>query len=92
MDVVTRARNGLIIVIDCDEKFRYSDDYALWKKTIEGIGNQSTGSNADDMLTVLFLLGLRHSATFVLAKKTADDSGVHFDENLGEIWKLLEKQ
>jgi hypothetical protein len=35
---------------------------------------------------------LKSIATIVLAKKTADESVVHLDENLEEIWKLLGKQ
>ena len=81
LDVITRARNGLIIVIDCDEKIRNYGDFALWKKTIEGMVIQLIGSNADDRM-----------ATIVLAKNTADESGVHLEENLNEIWKLLGKQ
>ena len=81
LDVITRARNGLIIVIDCDEPIRNHDDYALWKKIIKEMVFQLIGSNADDRM-----------ATIVLAKKTADKSGVHLEENLNEIWKLLGKR
>ena len=104
LDMVTRARNGLIIVIDCDEKIRNYDDYASWKKTIEGIRNQSTSSYAEGKMATMYLkekmtlakwmniLKGLSTATFVLAKKTADGSGVNLDENFEEIWKLLGKQ
>ena len=79
LDVVTRARNGLIIVINCDNEIKKGYRLkTLWKKTIEGIKNQSTGSNADDRI-----------ARIVLAKKTPDENGVHLDENLDEIRKFL---
>ena len=79
LDVVTRARNGLIIVINCDNEIKKGYRLkTLWKKTIEGIMNQSTDSNADDRI-----------ARIVLAKKTPDENGVHLDENLDEIRKFL---
>ena len=48
---------------------------------IEGIVNQSTSSNTEDRI-----------AKIVLAKKTSDESGVHLDENLEEIRKLLRER
>ena len=80
LDVVTRARNGLIIVINCD--FNVVDGlFSWWKILIEGIVNQSTSSNTDDRI-----------AKIVLAKKSSDKSDVHLDENLKEIRKLLKKR
>ena len=80
LDVVTRARNGLIIVINCD--FKVVDGlFSWWKILIEGIVNQSTSSNTDDRI-----------AKIMLAKKSSEKSGVHLDENLKEIRKLLKKR
>ena len=80
LDVLTRARNGLIIVINCD--FNVVDGlFSWWKILIEGIVNQSTSSNTEDRI-----------AKIVLAKKSSDKSDVHLDENLKEIQKLLKKR
>ena len=80
LDLATRARNGLIIVINCD--FNVVDGlFSWWKILIEGIVNQSTSSNTEDRI-----------AKIVLAKKSSDKSDVHLDENLKEIRKLLKKR
>jgi hypothetical protein len=68
LDVVTRARNGLIIVINCDEKIRNYDDYAFWKKTIEGTVNQSTGSNADAKDVLMIMVSQQNFGRFLLYK------------------------
>ena len=49
----------------------------LWKNVIEGIMNQSTGSNTDDRIAKIVLV------------KQMPESDVHLDENLKEIRKFL---
>ena len=79
LDVVTRARNGLIIVINCDKDIRGGIS-GRWKKVIVGIVNQSTGQHSDDNI-----------AKIVLAKTNEQtlESGIELDEDLEKIRKFL---